>query len=145
MKLPQIFKRAPLPVRSQPLQTSRYTGHPFGLLDRYVPLSKGEFALYDSIREAVPIVDAAIGKIVALVGGFSVECEDPRFQNGLEEFLANVPVGCNLYGIDAFIAQHFEQLLMYGTSVGEILPTLSGGDIAALHNGLIHSKRKACH
>jgi hypothetical protein len=52
----------------------------------------------------------------------------------LEQFLANVPVGSSLHGMDAFVAQHLEQLLMYGTSVGEILPTRSGQSIGALHN-----------
>lgn len=44
--------------------------HPFGLLDGYVPLHSGEIALYRSIREAVPIVDAAILKLIRLTGGW---------------------------------------------------------------------------
>ena len=42
--------------------------HPFGVLDGYVPLSQGEMELYRSIREAVPIVDAALRKLVRLAG-----------------------------------------------------------------------------
>ena len=41
--------------------------HPFGVLDGYVPLGRGETALYRSIREAVPLVDAAIWKLVLLL------------------------------------------------------------------------------
>ncbi len=134
MKLPQLWKAKKSEVLLRPLQTGAKQSHPFGQLDRYVPLSRSEFALYDAIREAVPIVDAAIGKITALTGGFRVECNHPALQEELDAFLENVPVGSSLYGIDAFVAQHLEQLLMYGTSVSEILPTASGSTIGALHN-----------
>ena len=45
--------------------------HPFGALERYVPLRNGEIALYRAVREAVPIVDAAGLKLIRLVGGVS--------------------------------------------------------------------------
>jgi hypothetical protein len=134
MKLPQFIKSKGTSIPKGTLQTCRSHTHPFGLLDRYVPLAKGEFALYDSIREAVPVVDAAIGKITALTCGFRVECDNKVLERELSRFLDTVPVGSSLYGMDAFVAQHLEQLLMYGTSVGEILPTPSGNTIAALHN-----------
>ena len=50
--------------------------HPFGLLDGYVPLKNGEIALYRSIREAVPIVDAAILKLIRLAGGARATCRE---------------------------------------------------------------------
>ncbi|MBR4868695.1 MAG: serine/threonine protein phosphatase [Clostridia bacterium] len=139
MKLPQLWKTKRSEVLLRPLQTGPKQSHPFGSLDRYVPLCRSEFALYDAIREAVPIVDAAIGKITALTGGFRVECDHPALQKELDVFLENVPVGSSLYGIDAFVTQHLEQLLMYGTSVGEILPTASGQTIGALHNVPLNS------
>ena len=46
--------------------------HPFGVLDGYVPLGRGEIAIYRAIREAVPIVDAAIWKLIRLSGGVKV-------------------------------------------------------------------------
>ena len=52
----QKRREPPAPV----VQVRREEGHPFGALDRYVPLHTGEIALYRAIREAVPIVDAAI-------------------------------------------------------------------------------------
>ena len=132
MKLPEFLKAKKSEITLRPLQTGTKQNHPFGALDRYVPLSRAEFGLYDTIREAVPIVDAAIGKITALTGGFHVECDHPALQGALDDFMENVPVGSSLYGIDAFVAQHLEQLLMYGTSVGEILPTASGTTIGVL-------------
>ena len=58
-------KEPPAPV----VQVRQGAGHPFGLLDRYLPLQPGEVQLYRAIREGVPIVDAAIWKLVRLCGG----------------------------------------------------------------------------
>ena len=48
--------------------------HPFALLDGYVPLHEPAFGLYRAIREAVPVVDAAVLKLVRLAGGVHVTC-----------------------------------------------------------------------
>ena len=51
----------------------RETGHhPFGLLGQYVPMRSGEIRLYRAVREAVPVVDAAIYKLIRMVGGVPV-------------------------------------------------------------------------
>ena len=50
--------------------------HPFLQLDGYVPLGRGEIALYRAIREGVPVVDAAICKLVRLCGGARVTCRN---------------------------------------------------------------------
>lgn len=68
-------------------------GHPFGALDRYVPLRRGELELYRAIREAVPIVDAALMKLVRLCGGVQVRCGAGAAQAGLERFLQEVDTG----------------------------------------------------
>lgn len=52
--------------------------HPFNLIDSYVPLGSTETRLYRMIREAVPVVDAAILKIVRLTGGFEARCADKK-------------------------------------------------------------------
>ena len=46
--------------------------HPFGLLNNCVPMRGGETQLCRAVREAVPIVDAAIWKLIRLVGGVTV-------------------------------------------------------------------------
>ena len=60
-------------ARAPQVQLRDVEHHPFGVLDRYVPLRRGELDLYRSIREAVPIVDAAILKLVRLCGGVIVQ------------------------------------------------------------------------
>ena len=46
------------------VQVRERGGHPFAALRGYMPLGGADAALYRSVREAVPIVDAAIGKLV---------------------------------------------------------------------------------
>ena len=67
--------------------------HPFGALRGYTPLGGGEEMVYRQIREAIPVLDAAIGKLVRLSGGFSVECPNQESQRRLEDFLRTVPCG----------------------------------------------------
>lgn len=90
----------------------------------------GERQLYTTLRERVPIIDAAIMKIRHLVGGFEISC--PEGQYALNEFLKMVPVGAGSHGIDSFIGSYLEQLLTFGNAAGEMI--LTGDNIGALYN-----------
>ncbi|MDD6275477.1 MAG: serine/threonine protein phosphatase [Clostridia bacterium] len=107
--------------------------NPFSTLDSYIPLSDPQTRLYRELREGIPVIDAAICKIVRLTGGFKVVCGDKSAERNLENFLSKVPVGGNQQGLYAFISTYFEQLLTFGTAVGEII-TDSTGAVAALYN-----------
>ncbi len=106
--------------------------HPFVQMDGYVPLHQGEIALYRAVREAVPVVDAAICKLVRLCGGVKVTCRDSRGQEELDQFLRTVPVGRKQRGIQTFLDQYLDSMITCGRAVGEILPREDGRDIAAL-------------
>jgi len=120
-------------------QIARSDIHPFKQLDNYVPLSRPEDRLYLALREAVPVIDAAINKIVRLTGGFKVKCADEDAQKHIDRFLANVKVGSVGRGIDAFVDAYLDQLITYGTAIGEIVPNASRNDIAALTNAPLQS------
>ena len=75
--------------------------HPFGMLGDYVPLRNGEVRLYRAVREAVPVVDAAIYKLIRMSGGVTVSCGSRRAEAALAEFLRTVPVGRGQFGINA--------------------------------------------
>ena len=111
------------------------SAHPFGALRGYVPLGGGEERIYRELRAAVPVVDAAILKLVRLCGGFQVKC---RREEGLREFLRTVPCGRGQYGIDAFLSAYLDSLLTYGRAVGELvvagerLRAVCWGDVTAL-------------
>lgn len=108
------------------------SGHPFVLLDRYAPLSRTELKLYETLREAVPIIDAAICKTVRLVGGFTVQCPNPRTEEELNHFLTHVQTNACGRGMESFLSDYLEQLLTYGTAVGEMVTDSYG--IRALFN-----------
>ena len=114
------------------VQVRREEGHPFGALDRYIPLRTGEMALYRAIREGVPIVDAAIWKLVRLCGGLTVRCGDAQAQSGLEEFFRNVDTGWGQRGIQSFLDRYLDDLFTCGHGLGEMVLTPDGRDIAAL-------------
>ena len=115
------------------LQTAKKNSHPFAYIDSYTPLSNPQLKLYATLREAVPIIDAAILKLVRMTGGFKVECSNKRTEKALADFLRQVNVGGNQLGIEAFISSYFEQLLTYGTAVGEIVIS-SDSKPVALYN-----------
>lgn len=107
--------------------------HPFSDLSNYSPFTSCEMRLYDSLKEAIPVIDAAIKKTVRLVGGFKVLCDDKKAQAMLSEFLRNVSVNGTGIGIDIFVSCFLEQLLTYGTAVGEIVLS-EGCKVSALYN-----------
>lgn len=110
--------------------------HPFGQIRSYVPLGGTEYALYRSMREALPILDAAIVKLVRLTGGFRVDC--PRGGAELEEFLRTVPCGRGQRGIHSFLSAYLDSLLTYGRAIGEMVVSqgrpvaLCWGDVSTI-------------
>ena len=111
--------------------------HPFGMLADYVPLRNGETRLYRAVREAVPVVDAAIYKLVRMTGGVTAACGNKRAEEALKEFLRTVPVGRGQFGINAFLDCYLDSLLTCGRAVGEIVPAVGNREIAALLCGRV--------
>ena len=105
---------------------------PFGLLDATAGLGGPEGRLYRAIREAVPVVDAAIGKIVRLCGGVTAQCTDPEGQRQLQKFLREVPTGRRQKGLQAFLDSYLDSMLTYGQGVGEMVLSGDGREIEAL-------------
>ncbi len=114
------------------------SSHPFGGLRGYYPLGGGEERIYRQVREAVPVLDAAVGKLVRLSGGFSVECPTEQASGRLRQFLRTVPCGRGQVGIDSFLAAYLDSLITYGRAVGELvvadghLRAVCWGDVTGL-------------
>ncbi len=89
--------------------------------------------LYRELRENVPVIDAAIMKLIRLLGSFTVKCADSRSQRRLDDFVSRVPVGAAGTGLYSFICTYFDQLLTYGTAVGEMVCDAEGC-VRALYN-----------
>ncbi len=119
-------------------QLRRGQVHPFGALRGFAPLGGSEAHIYRQLREAIPVLDAAVAKLVRLSGGFQVRCRSQESQKRLEDFLRNVPCGYGQEGIDCFLSCYMDSLLTYGRAVGEIVVAedrvrgLCWGDVTAL-------------
>ena len=104
--------------------------HPFNALRTFTPLGGQDERLYREMREAIPVLDAAVGKMIRLSGGFSVSCRSFEAQQRLEEFLKTVPTGHGQVGINSFLAGYLDSLLTYGRAVGELV--VGGGKLRAV-------------
>lgn len=99
---------------------------PFGAGLPAVP--PGEAQLYRAMRQSLPVLDAAIGKLVRLSGGFTVR--SAQQQAALNEFLRTVPCGRGQTGIHSFLSAYLDSLLTYGRAVGEML--VAQGELRAV-------------
>ncbi|HIY21685.1 MAG TPA: phage portal protein [Candidatus Flavonifractor merdigallinarum] len=125
-----LRKRAAKPGAS--VQLREGGRHPFGLLEHYVPLHGGEIRLYRTIREAIPIVDAAILKLIRLTGGVGVVPRDTRAQGALSEFLRTVDTGRGQRGVQSFLDSYVDSLLTCGQAVGEMVVDWRRQELLAL-------------
>lgn len=132
-----LLKRKPRP-RPEPevavgqMQLRPGERHPFRMLEGYTPLHSPEFALYRAIREAIPVVDAAILKLIRLTAGVSARCENQSAELALNRFLKTVNTGWNQQGIQTFLDTYLDSLLTCGRAVGEIVLSPDASDIAAV-------------
>ncbi len=115
------------------VQTGSASTHPFRQLCGYTPLSGVNNRIYLSLREGIPIIDSAINKIVRLMGGFTFSTGNDSVDSDMNEFFSTINVGGNQQGIQAFVDTYMDQLLTYGTAVGEML--VDSNNFYALYNG----------
>ena len=104
--------------------------HPFGCMKSFTPLGGGEERIYREVREAIPVLDAAVGKMVRLCGGFEVQCRNPEAQKRMNDFLKMMPCGRSQMGIESFLSGYLDSLLTYGRAVGEMV--VAGGKLRAV-------------
>ena len=125
-----LRKKKPEPasvVQTAPRQS--FSNIPFSLPQHAAPPCP---ALYDALRESVPVIDAAIGRLVRLTLGFTAHCAGAAADRALQDFLVSVPLcGCGC-GVQAFLSTYLDCLLTYGTAVGEIV--VQDGKVAGLYN-----------
>lgn len=84
-------------------------------------VSQAELSLYSALRENVPVIDAAITKLVRLLGSFEVKAVGEEYKRELEYFVRNVKTSGGSVGLMSFISAYFDRLLTYGSAVGEIM------------------------
>ena len=132
-----IFKRKKTDEKVPALvSTTQRTAYRSALLRAMNP-SPYEYELYRQLRYTVPVIDAAIYKIIRLTGGFRVRVEDGRYDAFIEDFVKNVRSDAGSVSLQSFIDAYFEQLLCYGTAVAEML-TDSDDRVTYLYNAPIN-------
>ena len=118
------------------LQTAVSDGYSYGGY-AFLDQSKNpvyERRLYQALRENIPVIDAAVEKLIRLIGSFHVRCRDKEVEQELERFLQNVRVNGCQRGIDSFLQGYMDDLITYGTAAGEMVLAKNGKQIAALYN-----------
>ena len=125
----RLLKR-PKSKNTAAVQLRGNTNHPFGALDGYASLG-GDVRVYRAVREAIPVIDAAVVKIIRLCGGFTVTCGGGRAEAELQRFVNTVPVGRGQRGLENFVDQYLDSMLTCGRAVGEIV-TAGDRDIVAV-------------
>lgn len=133
MRLTDIFKKQKNQTSSHVIQSSRPISQPFSIIDNYSPSASIQLSLYKQLREAIPVIDAAIYKLIRLIGLFEIKCDNKSAEKMMNSFFKTVPVGGNSNGINTFVSNYLESLLTYGTAVGEIIVS-KGGFFYGLYN-----------
>ena len=113
-------------------QAERETGSVFMLPTVAEPFEK---ELFDKLRYTVPIIDAAVMKIIRLTGGFRLISTDENYQEQLDRFCTGVPVGLKGKSMNCFADTFLDSLLTYGSAVGEIVIDNENREISGLWNG----------
>lgn len=90
--------------------------------------------MFNAVRNTVPVIDAAILKIIRLMGDIQVECSDKNAERALKRFLKTVPTGPVSSGIQSFISSYLDSLLTYGNAVGEMVIGSKSGALIGLLN-----------
>lgn len=133
-------RKPPAPPKQPPqppmvLSASRSTSpHAFGGLQHYIPLSGPEQPLFIAMREAIPMIDAAILKTVRLVGGFQVTTPSRSTSQTLQTFLQTVNVSGMSAGLPAFLDAYLDSLLTFGNAVGEMMIDYDTGQFIGLYH-----------
>lgn len=128
----KLFKKKTPRAAPELYPASRETGTMLTLPNNASPFEK---ELFDRLRYAVPVIDAAIMKIVRLAGGFHLVCSEKGHQREMDSFCENVPVGLHGKSINCFADTFLDSLLTYGNAVGEIVLSEKDREIAGLWNG----------
>lgn len=114
------------------VQTSAFSNHPCVNLGSFMNLGLNN-RVYKSLRENVPVIDAAVLKIIRLMNDFEFETGNEQIDAQMNKFFDGICVGGNQTGISAFVSTYLSDLLTYGSAAGEMIADENG--FYALYNG----------
>lgn len=103
-------------------QVSREPFTPFDAdFNAYQPFKKN-IKLYQTLRESIPLLGAAIQRKKLLVGGFDIDAEGKEsVQKTLDEFKRDVKVNDFQKGLNSFLNENIDNTFLTGMGWGEIV------------------------
>lgn len=127
--LPARRKRAGGQVLAATVEAQ--SGAPFsGMLSRNHIAREVNPHLYEMLREAVPIIDGGINRLVTFDGILRFESDSDALDRSISEWFEGVPVNDLENGLQAFYASQGNELYEQGFAVGEYV--LSGDRVSVL-------------
>ena len=89
--------------------------------------------LYESLREAIPVLDAAINRLVTLDGIVRFEAESDALAREADDWMQGVQVGDMQQGFQAFFAGQGNELYEQGFTLGEWVLGDDGREVTRLN------------
>ena len=77
------------------------------IFSRFAVQTRTERELYTTLRESVPIIDAALCKIIRLIGGFKIVTSSAESQKIADSFVKNVRTNGEMTGLESFVLIRF--------------------------------------
>ncbi|MBB5769105.1 hypothetical protein [Xanthomonas euroxanthea] len=88
--------------------------------------------LYEALKEAVPMLDGGLGRMVTLDGVLGVEGDNDTLVAEIEEWMASVPVNDLENGYQAMYASQGEEMFEQGHGIAEFVYSATGRDVVGL-------------
>lgn len=88
--------------------------------------------LVEALRESVPILDAAIGRICTFDGILEVQGGNDKLTSIIDEWMRNVPVNDAEHTLQAFYTSQGNELYEQGCGIGEMIFDARGREVIGL-------------
>ena len=102
-----------------------------GVFGQWQPRARSPWLL-EALREAIPLLDGGIGRMVTLDGIIEVEGDNDALVQEIEDWMRNVPVNDLECGYQAFYSSHSAEHYEQGVGVGEFIYDRKGRDVVGL-------------
>jgi hypothetical protein len=126
---PFKHKAAPIAVRHETQSRPAYW-QPYQMAESYLP-TPDDLGVLKVLRQAIPILDIAVDRLVRLTGNAVLTWESARVQTAWDEWQASVSVPPLLRGFNTSLNGVQSRGLMFGTGVREIAFDEAGRQVKA--------------
>jgi hypothetical protein len=132
-KLGRLFNRKAAAGESVSVQLRPNDGQgPYTQFFKTFIPRKVQGSFYEFLREAIPICDAGINRLVSLDGRIEVEGDNADLVDEIKDWLENVPVNDIQNGFQAFHQNFTAEAFEQGFAMGEFVSNKARNDIAGL-------------